>query len=93
MIKNRAKLNDILYRNVFPVSPPYMLSVNKPDLIGGPNETTIAECLDIHQTIEKKINPKLLGSPSITVRYGISYLTKFLSCFCFIKYSIKINKS
>ena len=78
MIKDRGWLDKSLLKNTFKTRPQYLLSVNEPDMKNGPNQMTMQECLSIHQDIETKINPILLGSPAITKRYGIPYLQEFL---------------
>ena len=78
MIQNRKKFDNALLKNFFSTRPQYLLSVNEPDMVGGPNRMTMQECLSIHQDIETKINPILLGSPAITKKYGIPYLQEFL---------------
>jgi hypothetical protein len=88
MIKNREWLDKSIALNTFRtvdtkgkiinINPQYLLSVNEPDMVGGPNQMRMDECLSVHKSIETTINPKLLGSPAITKRYGIPYLETFL---------------
>jgi hypothetical protein len=87
MIKDKDWLDKSIALNTFRsvvngkiqnIRPQYLLSVNEPDVVKGPNQMTIKECLNVHKGIEITINPILLGSPAITKIYGIPYLQEFL---------------
>lgn len=76
MVKNQAGLDKALLNNIF--RPNVLLSVNEPDIPGGPNEMTFDEVFRIHKEIEDKIQPILLSSPAVTKMYGVSWLKTFV---------------